>query len=292
MNDTTRLGWKAFSARLCATSALAAVLATGCSDGGGGSGGGGSTSSGGTTASGGTGGATAGSGGTTGGTGGTGGALPTCDETQTNLFHVTMGFQETGTPWSPPEPGPATSVTVSGTVSDVGIGPLPVNCGSLAKGASGLWLSVVDADGKSWTACYNAPGASMPVASGDVIDVTYDTATGGLGSYSLALTVRKQSALVLLAFQDSYNDLTLPPEISIENGEQVCVGGMDSYCVLHGYKAVVTVGGEQSEMLGGDTSTVGAYDIHLGRWNTVAQTGVCDGPASEHELFAVPATAP
>lgn len=289
MNNDERLGWMALSARLCAASALAAMLAIGCEDGQGGSGGSGGTTggSGGTTSTGGTG----GTGGTTGGSGGS--ALPTCESVLTSTYNVTMGIRETGKPWTPPDPGgPPSTLSVSGTVTDTGNGPIPEDCGYTPAGAEGAWLSVVDANGKSWTACYAGPDASMPVVAGDAVDLTFDTAWGGLGIPSFALTVRKQTELVLLAFEETFGNLTLPPEISVTDGEEVCITNGNFTCTTHGYRAVVSASDEQADVLPGGTVMVGGYDVHVGRWDTVADGGGCDAGSTEHYLFAVPAAAP
>lgn len=288
MNKHARLGWTTCSARLCAAASLAALFALGCSDGNGGSGG--STSTGG---AGGTTGATGGTGGTGGAGGSTGGAggstLPTCESLQIPTYHVNVALHETQKPWKEPQPGSPSTFTVSGTVDGVGSGPLAQSCGHASAGTDGAWISIIDANGTSWRACYAGPGASMPVVVSDVVDITLNVAWYGFGSASSSLTVRKQDALMLFALEDESSDLTPPPEISIVNGEKVCDGGDASYCSMDGYIAVVTVGGEQSEMTAGNTSMIGGYNIHLGSWGSAKYMLVCDGPVSEHYLFAVPA---
>lgn len=285
MNNAPRLGWMVLSTRFFAAFALTALLAAGCSDGGGGSGG--STSTGGTGGTtDGTGGTTGGTGGTGGTTGGTGGTLPSCDSLQPAAYQVRTVLHENQKPWTNPDPADPPKVTVSGTVDATGMGSLTLDCGSLA-GKVGALLSIVDANGTSWTACYTGPDATMPLALGDVVDITLETAWYGFGNPSFSLTVRKQGALMVFALDDESNDLTPPPEISIASGEKVCDGGDASYCAMDGYVAVVTVGGEQSELTAGSSSMVGDYDVHLGTWGVARDMLVCDGPLSAHYLFAV-----
>lgn len=229
---------------------------------------------------------TGGSGGT-GGTGGTGGSLPTCESLQLSTYHVNVALHETQKPWKEPESGSPSTFTVSGIVDGVGSGPLAQSCGHASAGTDGAWISILDANGTSWRACYAGPGASMPVVVSDAVDITLNVAWYGFGNPSSSLTVRKQDALMLFALEDESNDLIPPPEISIVNGEKVCAGGDASYCSMDGYIAVVTVGGEQSEMTAGSTSMVGGYDLHLGSFGTAKDMLVCDGPLSEHYLFAV-----
>ncbi len=133
------------------------------------------------------------------------------------------------------------------------------------------------------------PRRELPVVAGDAVDLTFDTAWGGLGIPSFALTVRKQTELMLLAFEETFGNLTLPPEISVTDGEEVCITNGDFTCTTHGYRAVVSASGEQADVLPGGTVMVGGYNVHVGRWDTVTDGGGCDAARPEHYLFAVPA---
>ncbi|MFO0592493.1 MAG: hypothetical protein U0441_33425 [Polyangiaceae bacterium] len=268
MNSIARFGWMALSARLGAASALAGVLAIGCTSGDGGSGG--------------TGGA--------GGTGGTGGSTEvTCQSAVPSQYYVSTAIHETGVAWKAPDyTDPPSTLTVSGTVADVGSGAIPEDCAYDKKGTAGAWLSVVDADGKSWTACYTATGAFMPVQSGDAVDLTFESVPAGLGGISYALTLRRAGALMLYVLEDGMKSFTLPEEISIADGDEVCVTEDEYNCTRNVHRAVVTSGGDSAPILPGESYMVGGYNIHVGRWEDVGGPA-CDAGIVLHEAFVVPA---
>lgn len=284
MNKHARLGWTAFSAQICAGFALAAMLAMGCSDGGGGSGG--STSSGG---NGGTN-ATGGTGGTT--TGGTGGAsAATCESVMPNRFSVRMALHEEGQPpVLPDNVGPPVTTSMSGTVTAAASGPLPEECDYIPVGSAGAWLTFSDADGKNWNLCYTGTNAFWPVQVGDAIDLELTIAPGYLAGFSYELTLRKAGALMLLALEDNSGMLTPPSEITVGNGEEVCVTEGDFTCTEHGFKAAASsADGDQAEILPGETGIVGGFQVHVGEWSDVHDGGGCEAGPKLHHLFAVPA---
>lgn len=294
MNNDGRLGWMAIGARLCAVSALVGVFAIGCTNGDGGSGGstasggaGGTTSSGGNTS-------TGGSGGSTSVGGDNGGAGPSaCELAMPNRFWVGMDVHETGKAWVPPNPAePASTLSWSGTVTSTGVGISTENCGFTPPGANGAWLSLVDADGKSWTACYLAPDASMPVQTGDAVDLSLQMVPGYLNGLSLALTVRKDGALRLLVHRDNNSVLSLPDEINVVDGEEICQVEDEYSCLNIGHRAVVSAGGAQETLLPGETGIVGAYEVHLGWWDDVEANLSCEAGNTNHQLFVVPVPLP
>lgn len=271
---------KAFFPWFGAASTLAALLALGCSGGSGGSGGtGGTTSTGGVTSSGGT--------TQTGGTGGA--ALPAC-ELPLPGFGVSVSLHETGKPTEiPSPPNPQTVFTTSGVVTEVGSGPFPEDCGYVSAGEEGVWAIFTDADGKSWTACYTAPNAKMPVEVGDAVDVDFQPIWADIVPPSFALTLRKGGSLVLFAADQNGSTVLWPEEVNAANGEETCFTDDPGGCGIRGYKVALTAGDATTEVTPGETVTLGGYEFHVGVWTKWVDSGFCDNGSSAHQIFIVPA---
>lgn len=257
--------------------ALAALVATGCS-GNGGEGGSGGT--GGTTSSGGTGGATGGTGGTGGATGGAGGA-PACTAADLNLFQVITDLYEGGGAAAGDFQG-----SVSGTVSEVGSGPLPQACAEAEAGTNGAWASLLDENGALWTACYTGEGASMPVTQGQ--QVTFDRVylKGYFSKASSVLTVRAGEQLVALAMAQGRDPLDWTAEIALTDGDLLCFTDGGGSCGDEAYEMVAALGGDEVRLKPGETGTLGSYEVHAGRWQHYVDGGGCDAGQFDRGAFA------
>ncbi|MFO0592495.1 MAG: hypothetical protein U0441_33435 [Polyangiaceae bacterium] len=295
MNHPARLGSLAFSARLSATFALAALLAVGCTTTIRGGSGGDSSSGGvaGSTATGGTGGSSASGGATTTSVGGSTistSTLPSCDNFLGSEFGVGFTLHETGILPDPPLPGsPNILLSASGTVTSVGSGAEWADCGTIPPDYVGNWASFTDASGKSWTICFIAPDASWSIGVGDSIQATMNIAVGYYEPNSADMTVRKGGALAFFGVANTGGTIPWPQEVSISNGDPFCFNESWDSCAKTGYNAVVSSGGATVTIFPGNTSTVGGFLVGVGQWKEITDGGSCDLGSARRGVFVVPA---
>lgn len=184
---------------------------------------------------------------------------------------------------------PVDDASVSGTVTEVGTGPLPMICGIFEAGAEGAWIRLADADGATWTACYAAKGASMPLQVGDAVtaDYTFRTQEWSWGEFTL--TLRKDGALVLHATDGGHEKPKLPDGITMTTGQTLCTWHDNDGCGGERNEMTVAAGGESATIAPGETATVGGLEVHLGYWSKSVLEGGCDGEPFYRSFFVVAA---
>lgn len=248
---------------LCVALALSAAAILGCVGGSGGDGGGGSTTD----------------------TGGSG-SLPTCDGFPSAGFGVMSFLYKAGLldEW----PFPSEKGIVTGTVTEVGAGPLPESCGLSGKDLPGVWAVIDDADGVSWTACYHAKGAVMPLVVGQEVTAQMERFPGDVEPTSYGLLLESEGQFVLWAVYEN-NKVERPEGLTLDDGNKLCSSPPDQGCGREEVELVAAAGGSEVTLMEGQVATVGPFEVHVGSWHHFTSDGGCDAGGHRGELFVLAA---
>lgn len=150
-------------------------------------------------------------------------------------------------------------------------------------------LAVVnDVDGSYGQIWSSVPELTWSVAAGDPITVTFESLWNDNDRDDVTLLVTQGEQIVLFEARSVLHSIHYPNGVAFEPLEPACVVPPDAAPCCEpvlAHPVDVTIAGTSSTVLSGQTATVGAYRVLVGRYNTgmgrSADTCACDPYGSQ-----------